>query len=626
MGTGTPSRPSILTTSSPRGGMGAIAYNGGVTFRLWAKFASSVSIVGDFNNWNPSANPLAPDGNSGYWSVDVPGATVGQAYKFFIPNNPNPYRVDPYASSIQQSGGNMNALVASQDTPYVAGEYTTPNWNQAVIYELHIPTFSTQPGGGSGTFQTALTKLPDLADLGINAIEIMPLGEFLGITSTGYNPGYIFAVEDTWGGPDQFRDFVNQAHALGIAVIVDVVYNHLGNTDLWQFDGWSIPGICPYGDGAAIDGGIYFYEDYRAHTDFAHTRFDFGRSEVCQYVFDNAMRWLNERFVDGLRFDSVVNIRGVQVNGQMAANIPDGSAFLRRINQSVQTFQGWKITIAEDLQGWNEITASLGDPNGLGFNAQWDDEFCGSLRNAAIQPLDTQRDIQQLADSISRVSGTSAFKSVLYSENHDQDDPAHNGNTGGRIPDRIYPGFSDSWASKKRSTLAAAVVMTTPGIPMIFEGQEFLEWSPFPDYSAPQPIDWGLRNQFSGIRNLYRDLIHLRRNWFNNTRGLQGANTHLLPVFPDNMLVYHRYDLGGEGDDVVVVCNFANQSYSSYAVGLPRDGMWRVRFNSDSSSYDAYFGNWNSFDTLADGPPLNGMNFSGNISIGPYTCIVLSQD
>jgi 1,4-alpha-glucan branching enzyme len=170
------------------------------------------------------------------------------------------------------------------------------------------------------------------------------------------------------------------------------------------------------------------------------------------------------------------------------------------------------------------------------------------------------------------------------------------------------------------------VVMTTPGFPMIFEGQEFLEWSPFPNYGTPPPIDWGLRNQFSGIRNLYRDLIRLRRNWFNTTRGLQGANTHVLPVFPDNMLVYHRYDQGGGGDDVVVVCNFANQGYSNYAIGLPRGGMWRVRFNSDSNAYDAYFGSWSSFDTVADGPPLNGMNCSGNIGIGPYTCVILSQD
>lgn len=623
-----PAPPASVAPADPaHTGMGAIAYDGGVTFRVWEMFGDSVSVVGDFNGWTPGATPLAQDGSSGYWSVDVPGATVGQGYKFYIPHaanpNNNPYRVDPYATSIQQSDGNMNALVASQDTTYITGSYETPQWNQAVIYEMHIPTFSTQADGSSGTFTSALARLPDLADLGINAIEIMPLGEFEGITSTGYNPGYIFAVQDTWGGPDGFRDFVNQAHALGIAVIIDVVYNHLGGTDLWQFDGWSQAGACPY-DGQPVDGGIYFFEDYRAHTDFSHARFDFGRPQVCQYVFDNAIRWLNQRFADGLRFDSIVNIRAVQVNGSIVTEVPEGVAILQRINQGIQESQGWKICIAEDLQGDGQITASIGS-GGLGFNAQWNDGFCGSLRNAAIQPLDSGRDIPGLASAIAAISNGNAFQSVVYCENHDQDDPGHW--QGGRLPNLIGNGQFDSWFAKKQSTLAVGVLMTVPGLPMIFEGQEFLEFAPFPNYGAdPAPIDWGLRTQFAGIRNLYRDLIYLRRDWFNNTSGLRGANTNVLPVSADNVLVYHRWDQGGPGDDVVVVINFADQSYTGYNIGLPRGGLWRVRFNSDSSAYDAYFGNWNSFDTQADGPPLNGMPYSGSVGVGAYTCLILSQD
>jgi 1,4-alpha-glucan branching enzyme len=517
----------------------------------------------------------------------------------------------------------MKAVVTAQDTPYVGGNFSTPRWNEAVVYELHIPTFSTKPDGSSGTFETALAKLPDLADLGINAIEIMPLGEFEGITSTGYNPGYIFAVEDTWGGPDAFRDFVNQAHALGIAVIIDVVYNHLAGTDLWQFDGWSHAGQCPY-DQQGVNGGIYFFGDWRAHTDYSHARFDVGRPEVCQYVYDNAMRWLQQRYCDGLRFDSVVNIRAVQVNGSIVADVPEGQAILRRINQGIRDTQPWKISIAEDLQGFGAITQPVSD-GGYGFNAQWNNDFCASLRNAAIAASDSGRNIPGLAASIAAISGNNAFQSVVYSENHDQDDPNHW--QGGRLPQLIGNGQSDTWNAKKQSTLAAAVLMTVPGLPMIFEGQEFLEYRPFPNYGAdPAPIDWGRRTQFGGIRNLYRDLIRLRRNWFSNTRGLRAANTHVLPVFADNMLVYHRWDQGGPADDVVVVCNFSSQSYANYAIGLPSPGIWRVRFNSDASAYDAYFGGWNTFDTDANGPGINGMPCSGTIGIAAYTCVILSQD
>ncbi len=623
----------VVPVSSARPGMGAVPYEGGVTFRVWARFAGSVSVAGTFNAWSTAANALARDGDSGYWSVDVPEAKAGDQYLFFIPGAGNGgYRMDPYAGQVIQNNGSLNAVVASRDTPYVTGGYATPRWNEAVLYELHIPTFTTDPANGpsnAGTLDSALKKLGDLADLGVNAIELMPLGEFEGLSATGYNPGYIFAVEDTYGGPDEFRDFVNTAHAGKLAVLVDVVYNHTGNTDLWQFDGWfTAKQFCPYphadSEPQSTQGGVYFYEDSRAHTDFAHTRFDYGRPEVQQYLVDNATRWLQDRFVDGLRFDSVVNIRGVQVGSDYMGDIADGKALLCRINQQVQSSQPWKLTIAEDLQGYGAITEPV-EAGGFGFGAQWNNDFCFALRNAVLPADDAERPVSAVGDQIAAISGAGAFRSVIYTENHDRDDP---GQGGGRVPDRISPGASDSWAAKKRSTLAAAVMLTSPGIPMLFQGQKFLEWRPFPTNGNPDPspVDWSLRTKFSGIRDLYRDLVHLRRNWFNNTRGLRGANTHVLPVFADNVLVYHRWDQGGAGDDVVVVCNFANQGYETYTIGLPRGGMWRVRFNSDAGAYDGYFGNGNSFDTMADGPALHGMPFSGNVGLAPYTCVILSQD
>ncbi len=403
-----------------------------------------------------------------------------------------------------------------------------------------------------------------------------------------------------------------------------MVYNHTGNTDLWQFDGWFDPGrFCPY-DPAPTQGGIYFYQDSRAHTDFAHTRFDYGRPEVQNYLADNARRWLQNRFVDGLRFDSVVNMRGVQVGSDYKFDIPDGKALLQRINGEVQSTQPWKLTVAEDLQGYSAITEPVAN-GGFGFGAQWNNGFYYALRDIVVPADDAARPIERIADQIRAISGAAAFRNVIYTENHDRAAPNQGGS---RLPDMIAPGASDSWAAKKRSTLAAAVVLTSPGIPMLFQGQEFLEWEPFPTNGdpAPKPIHWSLRAQFGGIRNLYRDLIRLRRNWFNTTRGLSGANTTVLPVFGDNMLVYHRWDEGGAGDDVVVVCNFAGRRYDSYTIGFPRSGQWRVRFNSDSAAYDASFSNGDSFDTSADGPPLNGMPRSGNIAIAPYTCIVFSQD
>jgi 1,4-alpha-glucan branching enzyme len=633
-----PAAPALLAPTAPAAaahtGMGSIPYAGGVTFRVWAMFADSVSVAGDFNGWTSIA--LAQDApGSDYWSVDIPGANVGQAYKFVLPYAAKPgrnnLRMDPYATSLAPDGyGGMNAVVTDTTVAYEGAGYATPAWNEAVLYELHIPTFSSDPTKPpAGTFDTAMVRLPELAQLGVNAIEIMPLGQFPGNAGTGYNPGYIFAVDPDFGGPDGLRTYVNATHSQGIALILDVVYNHVNGLDMWQFDGWSIDGkMCPWCAPQfqrSINGGIYFFQDERAHTPYSHARFDAGRPEVYNYLLDNVKRWLELRFFDGLRFDSVVSIRNIQDefdNWKLEQPVQKGIDLLTGMNQHVQSTQGWKIMIAEDLQGDSSITIPLSS-GGYGFNAQWDDSFCGKVRWAAIAPSDSQRNIGDLAGSIAGMNGINAFRSILYSENHDQDDPKSS--TNGRLPQLIGNGQADTWFAKKQSTLAACVVLSAPGIPMLFMGQEFLEYRPFPNYgSDPQPIDWGRKDTYNGIWALYRDMIHQRRNWNNNTRGLRGPNVHVLPVFGDNILVYHRWDQGGGGDDVMIICNFANQSYANYTVGMPRSGMWRIRFSSDSGYYG--FGNWPTYDTDANGPAMNGMPCSADVSIGAYTCLVLSQD
>jgi 1,4-alpha-glucan branching enzyme len=586
----------------------------GVTFRVWAPFARRVVVAGQFNNWSSSAAVLYSEGN-GYWSVDVPGATVGQQYKFVVFDAANRalWRMDPYARSIiHDSNGVLNGLIASSDEIYSTPGYTTPAWNELVIYELHIGTF-TQGGGidGRGSFASAITKLDYLKDLGINAIEILPLGEFIGDISSGYNPAYIFAIEDEFGGPDGFRQFVNAAHQSGIAVIVDVVYNHLGDSagDMWDFDGWSENG----------KGGIYFYNDWRSHTDWGETRFDYGRGEVRQYLRDNALRWLEGRFADGLRWDSVGSMRNVyDHNNDPTDDIADGWSLTQWINSLIAQRQPWKISIAEDMKDNEWITRGV-DTGGAGFNAQWGAGFVSTVRNAIIGSDDSARDMYSVGNIIAQNYNNNAFQRVIYTESHDADS-----NGAQRVPEMIWPGNAGSWFAKKRSILGAALVLTAPGIPMLFMGQEFLSWGYFdPD----QPLDWSHADTFAGIVQLYRDLIHLRRNWFNTTRGLRGQNIHVHHLNnTDKVIAFHRWDQGGNSDDVIVVANFANRGYQQYAIGFPRSGHWLVRFNSDWNGYDASFGNWLSYGTDANGPAQDLMPTSGNVGLGPYSMIILSQD
>jgi 1,4-alpha-glucan branching enzyme len=605
--------------ASLRPGMGATAFSDslgrGVTFRVWAPFAGAVFVAGDFNGWSESANPLYAEG-SGYWSVDASTAAAGSQYKFVLTGagTATPlWRIDPYARSITRAGGILNCLVASSDEPYCTPGYSTPAWNQLVIYEMHIRTFLHSADGidGTGTFASAISKLGYLRDIGINAIELLPIGEFIGDVSAGYNPAYIFAIEDEYGGPDGFRQLVNAAHQCGIAVIIDVVYNHLGVPagDMWTFDGWSQNG----------KGGVYFYNDWRSTTKWGETRFDYGRPEVRQFLRDNSLRWLEQRFADGLRWDSTGSIRNVyDANNDPAHDIADGWSLMQWITGSVAQRQPWKICIAEDMKENEWITKDTGS-GGAGFGAQWSSAFVTTIRDAVIGSDDGGRDMDAIAAVIATRYNGNAFQRVLFTESHDADS-----NGAQRVPEMIWPGNAQSWYAKKRSTLGAAVVMTAPGIPMIFMGQEFLcgGW-----FNPDAALDWSNAAAFPGITLLYRDLIRLRRNWFNTTRGLSGQNVHVHHIDRINKVIaFHRWDRGGSGDDVVVVLNFSTQSLANYTIGFPQSGVWRVRFNSDWGGYDGSFGNAPSFDTSAHGAAYDSMPVSGNIDFGPYSAVILTQD
>jgi 1,4-alpha-glucan branching enzyme len=504
-----------------------------------------------------------------------------------------------------------NAIIINSDFDWGEDNYRAPPWNEMAVYEMHIGTFNDHPGGPPGNLKCAIEKLPYLRDLGINAIQVMPPAEFAGGFSWGYNPSHIFAIESDYGGPTGLKQLINRAHTLGIAVIFDVVYNHLGPSDLdiWQFDGWQENG----------KGGIYFYNDWRSHTPWGETRPDYGRPQVRQYLRDNALMWLEEYRLDGLRWDATAHIRNVYgTDNDPAHDIPEGWELMRWINNEIHARQPWKISIAEDLRNNEWITKHTSN-GGAGFDAQWDAAFVHPIRRAIISPDDESRDMVAVRDAIIHRYNSDAFERVIYTESHDE---VANGKA--RVPQEIWPEKPGSYFAKKRSTLGAALVFASPGVPMIFQGQEFLEDEWFRDID---PIDWQKKETYGGILLLYRDLIRLRRNWYNNTRGLRGQhiNVHHLNN-RDKVIAFHRWDTGGPGDDVVVVVNMTNRGYGGYNIGLPREGLWRIRFNSDWNGYSRDFENQLSYDTFAQVGSKDGMAYNGNVGIGPYSALIISQD
>lgn len=584
-------------------GIGATAYDGGAAFRVWAPNADSVHIAGQFNGWSTTSAVLASEGN-GTWSLDHRNAVSGQEYKYVIRNGSQTiWKNDPRAKQLTSSVG--NSIIVDQDFNWTDSGFNMSPWNELVLYEMHVGTLNDEPGGSPGDFDDAIGRLDHIQSIGVNAVSIMPISEFPGDFSWGYNQSYPYSVESAYGGVAEFKRFVNEAHTRGIAVLLDQVHNHYGpnDLDLWRFDGWS----------QGNRGGIYFYQDERANTPWGDTRPDFGRDEVRSYIRDSYIMWLNEFHVDGFRTDSTLNMRTTD-NGDN----PDGWSLMQWINDEIDAVKPGALSTAEDLQNNSYITKDTG-AGGAGFDSQWNAQFFHPVRGSLEAVNDSDRNMWSVRDAIAFQYSGDAFERIIYTESHDE---VANGRA--RVPEDIWPGNADSWASQKRSTLGAVLVMTSPGIPMIFQGQEVLEDGFFQD---TDPVDWSKEVTHAGIKQLYTDLIQLRRNWYNHTRGLRGQNTNVFHVNDfDKVIAYHRWENGGSGDDVLVVCNFSTNTKWNYRIGLPRDGVWKVRFNTDWNGYSSDFGNHFTPDVTADGQNWDGMNFSGELSLAPYTAVILSQD
>lgn len=590
-------------------GMGALPHEAGVAFRVWAPHAEKVFVTGTFNDWSEDSHPMEHE-ERGYWYLNVEKAEIGDEYRYLIHNGDKKLsRIDPYARQVTNSVG--NAVVHNSEFDWQGDDFHIANHNELVIYELHIGSFNGDDGSDTpGDFASVLERINHLKRLGVNAIQIMPTAEFAGDYSWGYNPAHIFAIESAYGGPRAFKKFVRECHRHDIAVILDVVYNHFGpsDLDLWQFDGWEQNGM----------GGIYFYNDWKAKTPWGDTRPDYGRGEVRQFIHDNAMMWLEDYHVDGLRYDMTLFIRNVKGTGNPGDDLPEGWSLTQWINRDIRERFPGRITIAEDLQNNEWITKDPG-VGGAGFHSQWDANFVHPIRAAVIVPNDEHRSMKSVRDAIQFRYNGDAFQRVIYSESHDE---VANGKA--RVPSEVDPNDPTGWYAQKRSTLAAGLVFTAPGIPMLFQGQEFLQGEWFRD---DVPLDWDLHKEFRGIVRLYRDLIRLRLNRDGNTRGLCGQGMQVTHVNDaSNVIAFYRWDKGGPTDEVVVVANFATEPITGYRIGVPRKGLWKLRLNSDWAGYSVDFSDFDSFDVTATESPYDGQPCSLEVSVAPYSLVIYSQD
>ena len=552
-------------------GMGAVLSQKGVTFRVWAPNATKVFVTGTFNKWNKTKHELEQEDN-GYWFTNVDKAKLGDEYKFIIHNQDQILeRNDPYAREMTNSNG--NSIVTNLKFKWEDQDFKMKSWNNLVIYELHVGTFFRKDKDTVGTFDEVIKKIPYLQSLGINCVEILPIAEFAGGISWGYNPSYPFSIERDYGGSEAFARMVNAFHKADIGVVLDVVYNHFGpsDMDLWQFDGWS----------ENDKGGIYFYNDHRATTPWGDSRPDYGREEVRRYIRDNAMMWIEDYHCDGLRMDATSYIRYEGGGLGYDTELPEGNLLMRDINAEIKNRFPGKLTIAEDLKGHDLVTLAV-ENGGIGYGSQWDMNFVHPVRKVLIEQEDQYRDLQSLVDAILYKYNNDVFQRIIYTESHDE---VANGKA--RVPEEIQPGDASSLFAKKRAILGIAITLTSPGIPMLFQGQEFIEDEYFKDFEA---LDWNQEKKHRGITRMVADLIKLRTEENFESQGLKGQYTKVLHFNQENkVLAYARATKEDFTDSTIVLLNLSNNSYEHYSFGVPFANEYQLAFNSDWKGYDEEF-------------------------------------
>jgi maltooligosyltrehalose trehalohydrolase len=425
-------------------------------FMLWAPKAKRVAVaIGD------AQYPMSGPDEKGYWNVSVAEAGYGSDYAFVLDDDPKRY---PDPRSLRQPNGvhGGSRLYDSAAFQWSDGQWNAPPLERAVIYELHIGTFTPD-----GTFDAAIDRLDYLSELGVTHVEMMPVAAFPGSYGWGYDGASLFAVNDLYGGPDGLKRLVDACHVRGLAVLLDVVYNHFG----------------PVGNYSGMF-GPYMTGKHRTPWGDA-VNFEDGRSdEVRRFFCDNALMWLRDYHIDGLRLDAVhefVDRSAVHFLEQLSAEVEELSASLRRR----------LVLIAESDLNDPRIVTSRED-GGYGMDAQWSDDFHHALFAVLNDGGDEKGyyvdfgSFEDLAQSLTKVfvydgayshyrmrnhgrpvERLSAHHFLGYIQTHDQ--------VGNRaIGDRL-----EQIVGIDRAKVAAGIVLMSPFIPMIFQGEEFAASSPF---------------------------------------------------------------------------------------------------------------------------------------------------
>ena len=590
----------------------------GVAFAVWAPNAERVSVVGDFNGWDGRVHPMRS--RNGYWETFIPGLTAGALYKYEIRARDGrllPAKADPFAFATEpppRTASVVYDLAAYdwQDQPWLARRQASIARDAPVsIYEVHLGSWRRVPEDGNRplTYRELAEELGAYAhDMGFTHIELMPIHEFPFGGSWGYQPIGLYAPTSRFGSPDDFRRFIERLHEQGIGVIIDWVAGH------FPTDAHGLAGF----DGTHL----YEHADPRPglHKDWNTAIFNYGRNEVLNYLYSNALFWLEEYHVDGLRVDAVASMLYLDYSrqpGEWIANRHGGNEnldaieFLRRMNEVIYGEHPGAVTIAEESTSWPMVSrpAHLG---GLGFGYKWNMGWMhDTLRYMSKDPIHRRYHHDDLTFGL-----LYAFhENFVLPLSHDE--VVHGkGSIFGRMP-------GDRWQRFANLRAYYAFMFAQPGKKLLFMGSEFGQER---EWDSDGSLDWHLLDDplHRGVQACLRDLNRLLKEQPAlhqldcDGRGFAWIDCN----DRDNSVLSWRRIAADAADFVVVVINFTPIVRDNYRLGVPRDGWYREVLNTDSSHYggsDVGLGG----GVAAEPVPWHGQPYSLSLRLPPLGALIL---
>ena len=590
----------------------------GAAFSVWAPNAKAVSVIGDFNNWDARRSPMRRLGESGIWELFLPAAAEGDKYKFHVTQCDGRVvdKTDPYGVYAEVRPNNASVLYPLKRYKWKDRRWMTARRKYDFraapmnIYEVHLGSWKRAEGDRFLTYtELAEQLIPYVKEMGYTHIEMLPVEEHPFDGSWGYQVTGYYAPTSRYGSPDEFKQFVDACHQNGISVILDWVPAHFPKDDfaLARFDGTA----------------LYEHQDPRLgeHIQWGTYIFNYGRKEVANFLLANALYWMDIFHIDGLRVDAVASLLRLDFckeEGQWLPNVYGGSEnleaieFLKHMNSVIAEREPGALMIAEDSTAWPGVTKKV-DEGGLGFSLKWNMGWMNDfLSYIKLDPIYRKYHQNKLTFGMA----------YHYAENFvlvlSHDEVVHTKSSMiGKMP-------GDVWQSFANLRLSYGFMMGHPGKKLLFMGGEFAQYS---EWSEARSLDWHLLQyaDHQEMQAYVKELNHLYAEepafWAEDfdPNGFQWIECD------DAESSIVSFVRRSKEKELVFLCNFTPVVHRGFSLGVPQEGVYHERLNSDA----ARFGGSdviNAVPLQSKAEPAGRCPFRVELDVPPLGMVILERE